>query len=424
MRIALIVHKFPPSSLGGTEIYTRNLARALSPQHEDFGLYRDQGDERAFREEWEGRDGFAARRVSRAFNVKGASPPALFADTFFNRDVERAFGRFLDEVQPDLVHFQHLMLLSYRLMAQAKARGLPALLTLHDYWFVCSNSQLIWPDGEICRGKAWGMNCARCATARMGQPWLVATRPMIAALLQLRDTLLRQAALQADQFVAPSRFLIDRYVAEGFPSARFTFLENGLDVARIRSLTSASPSGDRLHVTYLGSLAWQKGVHILVKAFRHLPPAQAVLRIFGNPDTFPAYSADLRNLANQPNISLEGSVPNELVGRVLAETDILAVPSLWYENSPVVIQEARAAGVPVMASAHGALREKVRDGVDGLLVPPGDVAAWVAALARVMVDSDLVARLRANVEPPMTLAEHATKVQRIYQQLVDRPDQD
>ncbi len=421
MRIALVVHKLPPSSLGGTEIYTRNLARTMSEHNEVSVFYRDDGDGRAFQDDWQDHDGLRARRVGRSFSVDEAGPLALFADTFFNRDVERAFQGFLDQVQPDLVHFQHLMLLSYRLMAQAKARGLPALLTLHDYWFICSNSQLIWPDGEICQGKAWGMNCARCATARMAQPWLVAARPMIAALLQLRDTLVRQAALHADRFVAPSRFLVDRYVADGFPSRRFTFLENGLDVARIRSLASSPPSGDRLRVTYLGSLAWQKGVHILVKAFRHLPPDKAVLRVFGNPDTFPAYSADLRNLANQSNTSFEGSVPNELVGRVLAETDILAVPSLWYENSPVVIQEARAAGVPVMASAHGALREKVRDDVDGLLVPPGDVAGWEAALARVMVDSDLVSRLRANVEPPMTLAEHAAQLQRIYQQLVDSP---
>lgn len=68
---------------------------------------------------------------------------------------------------------------------------------------------------------------------------------------------------------------------------------------------------------------------------------------------------------------LKGAILNTEVGRVLAETDILAVPSLWYENSPVVIQEAHAAGVPVIASRLGLLTEKVRDGVDGVLVTAG-----------------------------------------------------
>lgn len=418
MRIALVVHKLPPSSLGGTEVYTRNLARALSGQHEVAVFYRDDGDSR--HAEWENRHGFRALRVSRALDAEGASPFALFTDTFANPDVESSFERFLDEVEPDLVHFQHLMLLSYRLVRRVKERGLPAVLTLHDYWFICSNSQLIWPDGQICRGKAWGLNCARCATARIGKPWMVAVRPVLAAALQLRDALVRGAALRADQMIAPSRFLIDRYTCQGFPSERFLFLENGLDIDRIYSRIGARPSSGRLRVTYLGSLAWQKGVDILVEAFRDLPPEQAVLRIFGNPDTFPEYSATLRERAGVFNTTFEGQVTNEEVGRVLAETDILAVPSVWYENSPVVIQEARAAGVPVVASAHGALKEKVHDGVDGLLLPVGDVSAWRAGLERLIEESGLLNRLRANVGPPVTLDQHVDQLEDAYTQLVDR----
>lgn len=420
MRIALVVHKFPPSSLGGTEIYTRNLARALSSKHEVSVFYRDDGDGRGFREEWQDRDGFAARRVSRAFHAPEASPLAVFADTFFNRDVEQSFERFLEEVDPDLVHFQHLMLLSYRLIRQAEARGLPIVLTLHDYWFICSNSQLIWPSGQICRGKAWGMNCARCATARIGRPWMAVARPVLASALQLRDALVRRAALRADQMIAPSQFLIDCYTNEGFPSERLMLLENGLDARRISFRSSTPPPSDRLRVTYLGSLAWQKGVHVLVDAFRDLPPHRAVLRVFGNPDTFPDYSAALRERANQSNTTFEGQVPNEEVGCVLAETDVLAVPSLWYENSPVVIQEARAAGVPVVASDHGALAEKVRDGIDGMLLPVGDVRAWQAGLEQLMGDPGLLTRLRAKRSPPVTLDQHVDRLRAIYARLVDR----
>jgi len=423
MRIALVVHKFPPASLGGTEIYTCNLARALSRRHEVFVFHRDDGEGNVFCEEWQEREGFRAWRVGRAFDASQASPAALFWDTFHNRDVEASFDRFLDEVQPQVVHFHHLMLLSYRLIDQAKRRGLPCLLTLHDYWFVCANSQLIWPDARTCKGKALGLNCVRCATARIGKPWMTAARLAIAPIFQLRDALVRRAALRADRLVAPSRFLINRYIADGFPAERFVLLENGLDVDRVRSSVRRSPADGRLCVTYLGALAWQKGVHILVDAFRDLPPERATLRIFGNPDVFPEYAADLRRRANRANTLFEGRLPNQQVGRVLAETDVLAVPSLWYENAPVVIQEARAAGVPVISSAHGALTEKVRDGVDGLLVPPGDVVAWRAALQRLVDEPGLLAHLRANVRPPMTMAEHVGRLESLYAQLVDRNPQ-
>lgn len=417
MRIALVVHKFPPASLGGTEVYTRNLARALSQNHDVAVFHRDDGDGRSFSEEWQKRDGFRAWRVGRGFDAERAGPMALFFDTFFNPDIERSFERFLDAFQPDVVHFQHLMLLSFRLIAQTKRRGLPCLLTLHDYWFICSNSQLIWPNAEICHGKALGLNCVRCAIARIDKLWVRVGRPLIAPVFQLRDALVRRAALRTDQLVAPSRFLAQRHARDGFPTDHLVFLRHGLDVDRIRRSMRGPrdcEDGDRLRVTYLGSLAWQKGVHVLVEAFRDLPVERAVLRVFGSEQAFPRYAASLRARANPGNTFFQGSVPNDQVGRVLAETDVLAVPSLWYENSPVVIQEARAAGVPVIAADQGALTEWVREGVDGILVAPGDVLAWRETLHRLLRQPARLSALRANAPQPMTMEDHAEAVVALY----------
>ena len=414
MRIALVVHKFLPSNVGGTETYTHNLARALSKEHEVFVFYRDDGEGESFIEEWQQRDGFRAWRVGRAFDARRANPAALFFDTFYNRDIEVSFRRFLAEAQPDIIHFQHLMLLSYRLLALARRAGIPALLTLHDYWFLCANSQLIWPDGQVCQGKAGGINCARCATARAGSPLMRAVRPVFAPLFQLRDVIVRRAALQAQHFVSPSHFLREQYLAAGFPAENFTVLENGIDVERIQAFPRQPAQDGRLRVTYLGSLAWQKGVHVLVEAFRELPLDQVRLRVYGNLHAFPEYAAQLQSLANPATTTFEGTVPNAEVGHVLAETDLLAVPSLWYENSPVVIQEAAAAGVPVLASRIGALPEKVRDGENGILVRAGDVLAWRMALQQILEKPGRLLSLKANISSPMTNLEHADRIQRLY----------
>jgi glycosyltransferase involved in cell wall biosynthesis len=414
VRIALVVHKFPPASVGGTEIYAVNLAREFSKcGHEVSVFYRDDSG-RHGGALWEDRCGFRAYRVSRGLSGTSVQPLAGFLDTFLNPDVERAFRFFLDEARPDVVHFQHLMSLSYRMIAMVTRRGLPALLTLHDYWFLCANSQLIWPDGQVCSGKAMGFRCARCAMARADSPLMKPLAPAIALALQVRDALVLGAALRANCILAPSHFLMQRYASTGFPSERLMYMENGIDTARIqRYRRQASPDG-RLRVAYLGSLAWQKGVHIVAEAFQGIPAEKAVLRIYGDPMVFPDYAARLRQVADPTNTSFEGKVPNNEVGRVLAATDVVVVPSLWYENSPVVIQEAFAAGVPVLASAAGALNEAVRNGETGALVPRGDVLACRLALQRLVNEPNQIERWRANVRPPLPLGEHVHRLESLY----------
>ena len=98
--------------------------------------------------------------------------------------------------------------------------------------------------------------------------------------------------------------------------------------------------------------------------------------------------------------------------------DVVAVPTLWYETFSFIVSEAFVAGLPVVASRLGPLADRVRDGVDGLLLPPGDVSAWRAAMQRLADSPDLLARLRANVRPPMTLEAHVDQLETLYTRLV------
>ncbi|MGD8516831.1 MAG: glycosyltransferase family 4 protein [Anaerolineae bacterium] len=419
MRILLVSHKYPPYAMGGVEVYTRNLAQALHPQHEIAVFFRHDDDSGPLFAETDDRDGgIFKRRVSYNPTGLGASVAGQFFETFLNRHIEDSFTRLLSQFQPDLVHVQHVMALSARLITLARQAGLPVVLTLHDYWFICSNSQLIWPDAQPCRGKAAGMNCVRCAAAARFPSRLVGPlRPALAPLFVYRDRVVDKAARQANHFVSPSRFLIDKYIAAGFPPDRFLFLENGLPLHRIRQFRWR-PSDGPLRVTFLGSLAWQKGVHILAEAYRGLPPGTARLQIWGNPHVFPQYAQQLRQILPNPAAELKGPIANEHVGEVLADSDVMVVPSVWYENSPVVIQEARAAGLPVVVSGHGALAEKVQHGVNGLHFPPGDATALRRILARLAGDADLLAKLRQNIPAPMDMSEHAQRLEILYRQVM------
>jgi len=419
MKILLLSHKFPPYSLGGVEVYTQNLAQALGQRHQVSVFYRhDDVDGPLFAEHDEQVDGILTRRVSCNPSGLAASVAGEFLGTFLNRQIEDSFSRFVAHIQPDLIHIQHVMALSARLLHLARESGAPLLLTLHDYWFICGNSQLIWPNAQTCQGKAWGMNCVRCAAAARFPSRLVQwLRPALAPLFLYRDRLVGKAARQADQFISPSKFLIDQYIAAGFPADRFLYLENGIPVERVRQF-SWQPSAGPLRVTFLGSLAWQKGVHILVEAFSGLPSGVARLRIWGDPGVFPSYVEHLQRMSIPLSTQFMGRIANDRVGEVMADSDVIVVPSVWYENSPVVIQEARAAGVPVVASGHGALTEKVRHDVDGLLFPPGDVVALRQALWRLVDEPDLLPRLRQNIPPPMDMDRHVQELEALYHNLV------
>ena len=105
-----------------------------------------------------------------------------------------------------------------------------------------------------------------------------------------------------------------------------------------------------------------------------------------------------------------GRLTREEVWSTLAQVDAVVVPSLWYETFSLVVHEAFTAGVPVIASRLGALREKVRHGVNGLLISPGDVEAWRETLEQLMAEPSLLAHLKMNVRPPMTMRKHASRL--------------
>jgi glycosyltransferase involved in cell wall biosynthesis len=413
MRILQVIHQFFPDRVGGTEVYTQSLARALiARNHQVAVFHRAPGRSGLTRAEWEGVLTYRAC-------AGPMTPWPAFRATFGEPGLERAFSETLDDFRPDVIHVQHLMGLPVSLVAQARRRQLPLALTLHDYWFICANAQLVTNDDQrICQGpRHGGVNCARCALARAGAPFLFPCAPMLMPLFFMRSRLLRCVLDQMALIIAPSRFLQERMVAWGIAPERLLYLPHGIDVSGARP-RSPRAVGSR-HFAYIGGLAFQKGVHVLIEAFNDLD-RDATLEIYGDPTQFPQYCQQLSAMAHSPQITFGGRLDRAGVWRVLSEIDALLVPSVWYENAPVVIQEALVAQVPVIASGLGALSEWVQDGVNGLLVPPGSAAAWRLALQRLVDEPNLLSHLQANIHPPMMLAEHVSRIEALYHKLVDR----
>jgi len=345
------------------------------------------------------------------------NPYRLFLDYYNNPDIEESFDRLLEEVKPDIVHIQHLMYLSGGLIDLLVERSIPVVVTLHDYWFICPNAQLLRPNGHICEGTTFHLECTSCAAATLRRPMLKLFSPVLSFLFFYRDRYLKSRLAKAELFLSPSHFLKQRYVARGFPEERILLVENGIDVSRVipkKERDGASP----IRFGYLGSIARQKGTHVLVEAFNQMPEG-AELVTYGDLSLYPDYVRRLRALATNPAIHFRGQIEHEEVWNALSKMDVLVVPSLWYENSPMVILEAFAAGVPAIVSRVGALVEKVRDGIDGLHFAVGDVVDLRSKMASLISNPDRLERLRGNIAPVKSIEENALEMERIYLRLLN-----
>lgn len=414
--IGFVVHKFPPESLGGTEIYCWSLARVLAEAGHEIHIFYPTQDLSAEEKRIQ-REGVHLWRVPLPADRSTENPVRQYWHTFRNTTIERAFQQFLEETRPQLIHFQHVQGVSARLLALAEA--CTRIVTLHDYWYFCANSQLIRPDRQPCEGPSTGCyNCVDCATERADLNWMRKLRPLVALPFAYRNRYLRALAEQVDLFIAPSQFLRRQYIRHGFPAERIVVLENGVDDEKLMDrpdLHLPEPS-IRPHFGFLGSLAWQKGVHVLVEAFNRLGD-DASLTIYGSERSFPDYVAQVKTAVRHPNIRFAGLLEPSAVGTALRQIDCLVVPSLWYENSPLVIQEAYSVGVPVVASRLGALAEKVEDGRSGRLFEAGDVDALAAVLQELVADPQQLRAMAANVHPAPDMARHSAQLLDIYRHL-------
>ena len=226
----------------------------------------------------------------------------------------------------------------------------------------------------------------------------------------------RSVAESVERFICPSPFLRKTFADHGFPEDKLIVSDYGISSPAPLPLSSPAPLP--LRFTYMGSLVRHKGVHILVRAFNELDPERAVLRIYGPIDEFVDYVQMLRNLVRNPSIEFRGRFENREVSRILGETDVLVVPSIWFENSPITIHEAFLAEVPVITARFGGMADLVADEVNGLLFEVGNVQDLRRVLLRFLEDPGLVVRLRPDPSSVKSMEENAEEMEQLYQSLL------
>jgi len=414
MRILNLVHQYLPERVGGTELYTQAIARAMVARGHTVGVFhRSNRDDPGLLY----RDEQGAAVWSASAGVM--SPGQRFLASHRQAVLHGAFETVIETFRPDVVHIQHMMGLPVSIAQLLQRARIPYVITLWDFWWRCANAQLLTNDSQqICDGPTRTfLNCARCAVARAGASTGAAARlsggllrlpalPLVAPLMARRNALLDAIIRRAARLLAPTPFVAAWYVRRGFPEERVVVLPPAL--AYPDNITHHGDSGV-LRVAYIGGLSAQKGVHVLIEAFAGLH-GEAELWVAGDESADPGYSRVLRETAS-PNVRFLGRLDREDVWKTLAQVDVVAVPTLWYETYSFIISEAFVAGAPVLVSRLGPLADRVRDGVDGLLLPPGDVSSWRGALQSLVDTPGRLGNLRSGVRQPESLTEHAAQLE-------------
>lgn len=421
MRLCYVVHQFFPYAWSGTEQYCLAAARQARRRGDDVTILslhwahdRERPPISIVDEPY---DGFPVLRLN---HFRGINGNDVLRD-YENLHLDGWFRRVLDEVMPDAVHFFHLRQLGANLIDVAKAAGARTVVNLMDFWFLCPRFTLRRPDGTLCQGPPdGGAGCVPC-----NYPGLAGVEPTPApaqllpgnpsrlrALLDRKDQLLKRLAA-ADAVIAPSRFLADMFTHNGLHHDALEVVPYGLEAGRVEARAVARPRRP-LRLAFCGVLSPWKAPDVLVEAVRRID-RDLELRIHGNTaePMFADYIARVRNsAANDPRITFAGAYEAAQTSDVFAAMDVLVVPSTWYENTPFVVLEAFAAGVPVIASDLGGLSEIVRDGDNGLLFAAGDSAALAAAIRRLLDEPGLYASLRPT--PPPDLAPNYERFSALY----------
>ena len=407
MNILQVIHGYPPHYMAGSEVYTWNLCKELARSHCVTIFTRIENPYRAPCQVTDSmEDGVAVRRVNKP------ARDYIFTDKYLDPEMDRAFRATMDEVRPQVVHFGHLSHLSSQLPTIAKGEyGVPVVFTLHDFWLGCPRGQLIRPDLTICPGPS-AAGCLECMQVAF-KGWI--DLPKIEAYRRH----MREMLDHVDVFLSPSRTLVRFFADLGVPHRKLRFSRYGFDHGRIAAVRSPRASGP-LRVGFMGRVIPVKGIGLLLRAFCATNGA-ATLNVWG-----PA-GGDLRWLeemtGGDPRVVFRGAYHNGEIQQVLQDVDVMVVPSIWLENSPLVIQESFLAGRPVITSDAGGMAELVQDGVNGLLFPLGDEPGLRDLLQSLLDAPEQLTRLRPDRDSVRTIEDDAAACAALYEELqpVRRP---
>lgn len=431
MKIVKVIHGYPMRYNAGSEVYSQMLCQGLAINHEVHVFTREEDPflpDYFLKTETDPVD---TRITLHLMNL----PSERLRYQYRHTTVDQHFSNLLDQVKPDIVHIGHLNHLSTSIINTAHTRNIPIVFTLHDYWLMCPRGQFMQRSGTeaslwaVCDGQADRKCATQCyaGCASGAEDEWQQDIDYWENWIKRRMRHMREMVSLVDYFIAPSRYLYERFVNDfDIPRNKITYLDYGFDLKRFKN-TRERPATEPFTFGYIGTHIPAKGIQHLIHAFGLLQ-GNCKLRIWGrtNQNTV-ALKTIIKTLplAKQNNIEWMGEYNNTaIIETVFNKVDCIVVPSIWVENSPLVIHEALQTRVPVITADVGGMAEYIQHEINGLLFKHREINDLAIQMQRLLDDPALAIKLgtRGYLQSDdgniPDMPTHLMRIENIYQNLL------
>lgn len=423
MKILKIIHGYPPRYNAGSEVYSKSVCEELAKEHEVFVFTREEDPYLP---------DFAIRTEKLKTNLTlYLANMSQAKDGFRHKALDNRFAEILQDIKPDVAHIGHLNHLSTGFADVLKGMNIPIVFTLHDFWLMCPRGQFLQRNFgnpnrlQLCDKQEDGKCARNCYNAYFTgkeenkkedvEYW---TRWISA---RMEET--RAIVGKVDLFIAPSNYLRERFIRDfHVPENKILYLDYGFPLQHLEP-KSQHASGNGFTFGYIGTHIPAKGVNQLIAAFGKVKE-NASLKIWGNKDAQSTKALIEIARATSAKIEFKGEYDNSRISQeVFSQVDCIVVPSVWAENSPLVIHEAQACRVPVITADFGGMAEQVKHRINGLnfnhrdIEDLGEKLQWAVQHSqelRTMAQKGYLHSANGQVQ---STQDHCTELVSIYKEL-------
>ena len=393
MRVLKVIHGFPPDYMAGSEVYSYNLVRSLAKRTEAFHVFtRVEND---FASPYQTYD-----EIIEGFHVYRVNKPKrdyYYEEKFEDASIEKLFENYVLKINPDIIHFGHLSHLSTNLITIARKKfQLPVIYTIHDFWLHCVKGQLIDKNNNRCSGPS-PQKCHECS------PYYTSVNRVASKLEHMKNIM-----NFINVFLVPSHTVRNFFISQGIPKNKLIYSKYGFNNDFIQFRKRSYKNSCKVRFGFMGRIIPTKGIHVLVKAFEKI---DVELLVYGDVGI-------QKRFLEKSNIIFKGGYDNQNLNEIFDNIDVLIVPSIWLENSPLVIQEAFLAGVPVITSDIGGMKELVKEGVNGYLFSVGDPNALKKIVLNIHQNPEILNKLNISKSDVRTIDADADFILSTYLKLL------
>ena len=439
MKIIHVLNHFLPHQTAGTEVYTWALSKQLQQEGVAIKvLIPHYGKTDSYDYVYDG------------LSVHQYAEPSVVDRSlimgFREPDGLKNFVDYLNKEQPDLIHFHELAGsngITLKHVQAAKSSGARVIMTFHLAGYSCKTGTLVYRAESLCTGEIDLRKCSTCYLNEKGYTSLASyltdtsailhkfsidtsmwgnkvgtalgTVPILAKL----NTDLKTLVSSCDRVVAITDWYQRVLKINGIDPNKICFIPQALPLDNFSDSIGNKPVHSQLRLIFLGRINKFKGLHLILEALREIDSTLVSLSIYGNSEDEAFENEQRIKTANQSNVFWGGDLQQKDVIPTMRKHDILCLCSTFSEMSPLVIQEAFAARIPIIASNVYGNAEQITHGENGLLFKFNDVEDLRRQILKCINHPDLLNEMANKITPPRSFKDLASDYLELYKSILN-----